>query len=92
MRITIVLCVCLLLAGCANPGLNRAVIRDADNNQLLAAEYPSGSTVKYDGPAGKIEVFAPAPKPSFAEDMVKGMSAALTPLMPIMMIKAMDND
>lgn len=84
--------ICLLLTGCAPQGMQRAVILDAADNQLIAAEYSAGSTIKYEGSAGKIEVSAPAPKPSIIEDVAKGMKAALIPLMPLLMIKAMDND
>ena len=87
-----VLCICLLLTGCAAPGMKRAVILDADNNQLIAAEYPAGSTVKYDGPAGKIEVFAPAPTPPFLEEVVKGVGATLLPLAPLLIIKEMGDN
>ena len=82
----------IFISGCAGTGMQRAVVFDADNSQIVAAEFPNGSTVKFEGPAGKLEVIAPAPKPSFAEDVAKGMSAALVPLMPIMMLNAMDDD
>lgn len=91
LRNKIILILFIFISGCAAPGMQRAVVFDADNSQIVAAEFPNGSTIKFDGPVGKLEVIAPAPKPSFAEDVAKGMSAAMVPLMPIMMINAMDD-
>lgn len=91
MKIFISFFLVIFITSCA-PGMQRAVVFDADNNQIIATEFPGGSTVKFDGPAGKLEVIAPVPKPSILDDIIRGTTATLAPIIPFMMINALDDD
>ena len=88
MRVFLSLFLFIFISACAGPGMQRAVIFDASDNQIIAAEFPNGSTVKFEGPSAKLEVVAPTPKPSIIADMTRGISTAIV---PFFMINTMDD-